>query len=105
MAASAAVPVIFPPLELRGLYPDRTVRLVDGGVHDNQGTGALLDQDCTLLVVSDASGQSGAVSTPSDTPFRMLTGPAALANVRRTSSIRMEGARVILRWLGWSGDS
>ncbi|HND54761.1 MAG TPA: patatin-like phospholipase family protein, partial [Pirellulaceae bacterium] len=69
VAASAAVPGIFPPLELNGLYPDRGVRLVDGGVHDNQGTGALLDQDCTLLVVSDASGQSGAVTTPSDTPW------------------------------------
>jgi hypothetical protein len=34
-----------------------TVRLVDGGVHDNQGVGGLQEQDCTVLLVSDASGQ------------------------------------------------
>jgi hypothetical protein len=33
------------------------VNLLDGGVHDNQGTSALLANDCTLLLVSDASGQ------------------------------------------------
>jgi hypothetical protein len=32
------------------------VRLVDGGVHDNQGVAALLEQDCSVLLVSDASG-------------------------------------------------
>ena len=33
------------------------VELVDGGVHDNQGIASLLDQDCTVILVSDASGQ------------------------------------------------
>lgn len=37
VAASSCVPGAFAPLALSGLYPDRTVRLVDGGVHDNQG--------------------------------------------------------------------
>jgi predicted acylesterase/phospholipase RssA len=56
VAASAAVPGLFPPLQVRGLYDGRVVTLVDGGVHDNQGVSGLLDQDCTDLFVSDASG-------------------------------------------------
>jgi hypothetical protein len=57
VAASAGVPGIFPPVRIRGLYPDIDVELVDGGVHDNQGVASLLEQDCTVLLVSDASGQ------------------------------------------------
>jgi predicted acylesterase/phospholipase RssA len=66
VAASACVPGLFAPLELEELYPDRTVRLVDGGVHDNQGVGALLDEDCTLVLCSDASGQMGDQKDPSN---------------------------------------
>jgi predicted acylesterase/phospholipase RssA len=65
VAASACVPGIFEPLSFAGLYPDRTVRLVDGGVHDNQGIQSLLEQGCTVLLVSDASGQMGAENHPS----------------------------------------
>src|SRR5262249_59251477 len=53
VAASACVPGLFEPLTLANLYerlaPDGSgtvrplVRLVDGGVHDNQGTAALLE--------------------------------------------------------------
>ncbi|HEU0076796.1 MAG TPA: patatin-like phospholipase family protein [Longimicrobiaceae bacterium] len=57
VAASACVPGLFEPLSLPGLYPDRTVRLVDGGVHDNQGLASLLEQECSVILVSDASGQ------------------------------------------------
>jgi predicted acylesterase/phospholipase RssA len=57
VAASACVPGLFAPLELTGLYPERAVRLVDGGVHDNQGIASLVEQECTVIVVSDASGQ------------------------------------------------
>jgi len=57
VAASAGVPALFDPLVLSGLYPDRTVRLVDGGVHDNQGVAGLLDEGCNLILCSDASGQ------------------------------------------------
>jgi predicted acylesterase/phospholipase RssA len=35
VAASAAVPGVFPPIHLDALYPDRNIRLSDGGVHDN----------------------------------------------------------------------
>lgn len=65
VAASACVPGAFEPLTLAGLYPDRTVRLVDGGVHDNQGIQSLLEQGCTVLLVSDASGQMEAENHPS----------------------------------------
>ena len=57
VGASACVPGLFEPIAFRGLYPDMTVRLVDGGVHDNQGIASLLDHDCTVLLISDASGQ------------------------------------------------
>jgi predicted acylesterase/phospholipase RssA len=57
VGASAAVPGVFEPLTLDNLYPERIVRLVDGGVCDNQGVGSLFEQDCRVMLVSDASGQ------------------------------------------------
>ena len=72
VGASACVPGIFDPLSFPNLYPDATVRLVDGGVHDNQGTSALLDQGCNVLLVSDASGQMGDVDEPGDNAISVL---------------------------------
>src|SRR5262249_16712377 len=57
VASSSAVPGLFEPLVLPDLYEGKTVRLADGGVYDNQGTASLLEQDCTFMIVSDASGQ------------------------------------------------
>src|SRR5215213_3225404 len=57
VGASAAVPGLFEPLTFDYLYPDRIIRLVDGGVCDNQGVASLMEQDCRVLLVSDASGQ------------------------------------------------
>ena len=73
VAASSCVPGLFEPLHLSGLYEhknkgknkDIIVRLVDGGVHDNQGAEALLEQGCNVLLVSDASGQMDAQDEPS----------------------------------------
>ena len=65
VAASACVPGLFEPIVLEGLYPDRTVRLVDGGVCDNQGVGGLLEQDCNVVLISDGSGQMGSLNDPS----------------------------------------
>jgi hypothetical protein len=65
VAASACVPGLFDPLALVELYPNRTVRLVDGGVHDNQGTASLLEENCTVQLVSDASGQMNTQVDPS----------------------------------------
>lgn len=64
VAASSCVPGLFEPLTLSGLYPDKEVRLVDGGVHDNQGSAALLEQGCNVLLISDASGQMDAQDEP-----------------------------------------
>ena len=66
VAASACVPVLFEPLIIEGLYSDREVRLVDGGVHDNQGVAGLLDEGCTFVFCSDASGQMEDQHKPSD---------------------------------------
>lgn len=62
VAASAAVPGIFPPLAIHDLYTscggqEIVVELSDGGVFDNQGVDALYQHHCTHMVVSDASGQ------------------------------------------------
>ena len=71
VAASACVPGLFNPMAFRGLYGqvdgDRvsmTVKLVDGGVHDNQGTASLVEQACSVMLVSDASGQMGTQEDP-----------------------------------------
>jgi predicted acylesterase/phospholipase RssA len=64
VAASSCVPALFEPLPIENLYPDRTVRLVDGGVHDNQGMGALYNDDCDFIFCSDASGQLDSQPAP-----------------------------------------
>ena len=66
VAASSCVPAMFEPLPLNGLYPGRTVRLVDGGVHDNQGMAGLLDDDCNFILCSDASGQMESQAKPAN---------------------------------------
>lgn len=72
VAASAGVPALFDPLELSDLYPERTVRLVDGGVHDNQGVAGLLDEGCDLILCSDASGQMDDQSLPKKSPLSVF---------------------------------
>jgi predicted acylesterase/phospholipase RssA len=65
VGASACVQDIFEPLALDGLYPERVVRLVDGGTCDNQGVGGLLEQDCKVILISDGSGQMESEKDPS----------------------------------------
>jgi predicted acylesterase/phospholipase RssA len=84
VAASAGVPGLFPPVSLDGLYDDWSVKLVDGGVHDNQGIASLLEQDCTVPLVSDASGQMGQLEYPNR---------RALGSLGRTNSILMSRVR------------
>ncbi|MGB5287898.1 MAG: patatin-like phospholipase family protein, partial [Ignavibacteriaceae bacterium] len=84
VAASACVPGLFEPLVLDGLFPGRTVKLVDGGVHDNQGVEALLDEGCTLVLCSDASGQMQDIKRPSS---------SILGVPQRTNSILMDRVR------------
>lgn len=92
VAASAAVPGLFDPLVLPSLYAHGndagepgepiTVRLVDGGVFDNQGAASLIDQECTVQLVSDASGQIEAVDQPKGGTFAVLTRSASVQGAR-----------------------
>jgi len=84
VAASSCVPGLFEPITLDGLYPGLTVRLVDGGVHDNQGVTALLDQECSVVLVSDASGQMGT----EDVPGRGVVGVPLRSNSILMSRVR-----------------
>lgn len=84
VAASACVPGLFEPVSFPDLYPGLTVRLVDGGVYDNQGIGGLTDQDCTVLLVSDASGQMDTEEEPSK---------GVLGSSLRSNSILMSRVR------------
>jgi predicted acylesterase/phospholipase RssA len=76
VGASACVPALFPPVTMQGLYEGIDVELVDGGVHDNQGIASLLEQDCTMVLVSDASGQM----RDAEHPKRDLLGVASRSN-------------------------
>lgn len=84
VAASACVPGLLPPLRLAGLFPDVEVALVDGGVHDNQGIASLLEQDCNVILVSDASGQI----SDRDRPDRNVLGVTMRANAILMSRVR-----------------
>jgi predicted acylesterase/phospholipase RssA len=93
VGASAAVPGLFDPLSLDELYGtkagdsrklDYGVGLVDGGAWDNQGVTSLLDQNCTVLLVSDASGQTGVALQP---------GSGRLDVMKRTNNILMARVR------------
>lgn len=84
VAASACVPGLFDPLTLDGLYPEKIIRLVDGGVHDNQGVEGLLDEGCNFIFCSDASGQMNDLDIPSDSIPSVLL---------RSSSISMDRVR------------
>ena len=66
VAASACVPGLFDPLVLEPFYPDYAAKLVDGGVYDNQGVASLFGADCTVLLISDASGQTSIEKAPSN---------------------------------------
>ncbi|MDH3529126.1 MAG: patatin-like phospholipase family protein [Acidobacteriota bacterium] len=72
VAASTCVPGLFEPLALSGLYEDRVVSLVDGGVCDNQGISSLLEQDCQIMLVSDGSGQTDSVNVPKEGAIGVL---------------------------------
>jgi hypothetical protein len=94
VAASACVPGLFEPIDFRGLYPKRTIRLVDGGVHDNQGVGGLLEQECSVLLVSDASGQMASQQHPCAGPFQVPLRASNILSARvRESQFRDLDAR------------
>ncbi len=125
VAASAAVPGLFPPITLESLYRDGDdpvcVQLVDGGVHDNQGIDALLFENCERFVISDASGQLDFEHCPDAGALKVLSrAGAVLQDQVRFESLRRlfetrgreQVAFVHLRkgmekrelgWIGWNG--
>jgi hypothetical protein len=72
VGASTCVPALFAPVEIKGLYEKRTVRLVDGGVHDNQGIQGLLVEGCNVILCSDASGQMAENANPDGRELQVL---------------------------------
>lgn len=84
VAASSGVPALFAPLELTGLYEKRVLRLVDGGVFDNQGVRSLQVEGCTFILCSDASGQMDEIPSP---------GAYSLQVYGRSTQIMMERGR------------
>lgn len=93
VVASACVPGLFEPIRIDGLYrleergkksEPLILRQVDGGVHDNQGIASLFEQGCSVVLVSDASGQTAFAPDP---------GGGTLASLTRSNSILMERVR------------
>jgi hypothetical protein len=60
-------------VQVPGLFDDYVIELIDGGVHDNQGNVSLLEQDCTVILVSDASGQTETETNPSNGSIGVLS--------------------------------
>lgn len=66
VASSSCVPGLFDPIELNEAYQkDENIKLIDGGVYDNQGLASLIDEECDLIICSDASGQFNDDNDPS----------------------------------------
>jgi predicted acylesterase/phospholipase RssA len=95
VVASACVPGLFEPIRLDGLYQRKergnpaewfVVRQVDGGVHDNQGIASLFEQDCSVILVSDASGQTTTVADPGGG----MTAPLLDSNAVLMQRVRQE---------------
>ncbi|MBI2069564.1 MAG: patatin-like phospholipase family protein [Elusimicrobia bacterium] len=87
VAASANFPPVFPPYKILGLYDPGKVSvlsLTDGGVFDNQGIEALLEEDCTHIIASDAGGLLGREERSHDSRLPMMTRIAGvlMSNVR-----------------------
>lgn len=100
VASSACVPGLFEPVPLVGLYEHQghqkniDVQLVDGGVQDNQGIGALLDEGCSVLLVSDASGQMASDDEPGNDVLSALVRSGSIAGSRvREAEYRDVAAR------------
>jgi predicted acylesterase/phospholipase RssA len=95
VAASSCVPGLFDPLVMADLYDGKTIRLVDGGVYDNQGVASLLEQDCNVMIVSDASGQMAAQDQPSSgrlgVPLRCFS--VSMARVRQAEFQELDARR------------
>lgn len=73
VAASSAVPALFDPIILPNTFLKEKIKLVDGGVYDNQGIQALLGDNCLSMICSDASGYFKNEENPSSNRFNVMT--------------------------------
>ncbi|MGZ5434536.1 MAG: patatin-like phospholipase family protein [Pyrinomonadaceae bacterium] len=64
VAACASSPDLLEPIAIDDLYPDMTVRLIDGGVSEPLAITALNEYGCTIAVVVDGSGQTDTQNNP-----------------------------------------
>jgi predicted acylesterase/phospholipase RssA len=85
VASSSCVPGLFAAFSMPDLYPNVDLKLVDGGVHDNQGISSLIEQECKFMIVSDASGQLPEQNT--------ILNAGPLYTVNRTNGILQERIR------------
>jgi len=80
VVASAAVPMIFDPVEFyitndecKYLNPKgKKVRLCDGGVYDNLGLASIVNDECKYIIISDGSKQLRDTFYPSHFRFDIL---------------------------------
>lgn len=94
VGASACVPGLFPPVPVSGEL------LVDGGVSDNQGIEALLEHDCEILLVSDASGQMEQVDRQSSSTASVVGRTMSILQFQ----VRNKLLELLMRWRELSGN-
>ena len=85
VASSSCVPGLFAAFSMPDLYPNVDLKLVDGGVHDNQGISSLIEQECKFMIISDASGQLSEENT--------ILNAGPLYTINRTNGILQERIR------------
>ncbi|MDY3205527.1 MAG: patatin-like phospholipase family protein [Arcobacter sp.] len=73
VAASSAVPALFDPITLPNNFLKEKIKLVDGGVYDNQGIQALTNDNCVSIICSDASGYFKNEENPSSNRFSIMS--------------------------------
>jgi predicted acylesterase/phospholipase RssA len=105
VSASACFPPVFPPLALRGIYDDAEVALLgltDGGVYDNVGVTALLQEGCTHVIASDTGSAFDTVPSASTGRLGMVSRITnILMNVvGNEQRVRLRGERRMNRTLG-----
>lgn len=100
VGASACFPPVFPPFLLMGIYDDMHVTrlgLSDGGVYDNVGLSAILNEQCTHIIVSDTSGLFN-IQQQSASGRITMSGRIASILMDDVASLQRNGLRVRRRF-------
>lgn len=92
VGASACFPPVFSPFIMQGIYDDArvgTLGLTDGGVFDNAGLTALLDEHCTCIIASDTGGAFDIAPRASTSHARMVLRLSAIMQADQGRSKRV----------------